>query len=135
MTPAGGGEEEMLSGAESVDGFVVTKEDLTITERYVGQKSKCVVFTETGADWADVPDKMRKMPCLADEEIIEIARVAKSTEARLEAPQDMEWAIDHEMPFPKSLFWLQTRRAKVAAKKAVSAAEQIAELMVRNLKF
>jgi len=126
--------EGVVSGAESVDGFVVIKEKLTISERHIGNKSKCVIYSNTGADWADVPDNMRSMPCLSDEEIIEIARIAKSTEVRLGAPQDMEWALDQDLTFPQSLFWLQTRQAKVAAKKAASPAEHIAGLMARNLK-
>lgn len=126
--------EGVVSGAENVDGFTVIKEDLAISGRHIGNKSKCVIYTKTGADWADVPDKMRNMPCLSDEEIIEIARIAKSTEEDLDSPQDMEWAIDQDLKFPRSLFWLQTRQAKVAAKKATSPADQVADLMARNLR-
>lgn len=126
--------EGVVSGAESVDGFVVIKENLTISDRHIGNKSKCVIYTQSGADWADVPNKMRSMPCLSDEEIIEIARIAKSAEALLGAPQDMEWAIDQDWEFPHSLFWLQTRQAKVAVKKATSPVDQIADLMARNLR-
>lgn len=126
--------EGVVSGAESVDSFVVIKEDLSISDRNVGDKSKCVVCSKNGADWKEVPDNVRTMPCLSDEEIIEIARIAKSTEERLGVSQDMEWAIDQDLAFPQSLFWLQTRRAKVAAKKNASPAEHIAELMARNLR-
>ena len=59
--------EGVVSGAESVDGFVVDKESL---------------------------------------EIIEISRVARSVEKALGCPQDMEWAVDQDLDFPKSLFWL-----------------------------
>ena len=126
--------EGVVSGAESVDGFVVNKETLEIKDRHIGTKTKYVIFTETGADWVDMPDKLRSVSCLSDEEIIEIARIARDTEARLNAPQDMEWAIDQDLPFPESLFWLQTRRAKVAAKKIESASEHIAELLAKKLK-
>jgi pyruvate,water dikinase len=126
--------EGVVSGAESVDGFVVNKERLEIQERHVGNKSKYVIFTENGADWADMPEKLRPISCLSDEEIIEIARIAKATEASLGAPQDMEWAIDQDLPFPESLFWLQTRKAKVAAKKISSTSEHIADLLAKKLK-
>ena len=126
--------EGVVSGAESVDGFVVNKETLEIKDRHIGTKTKYVIFTEKGADWVDMPDKLRSVSCLSDEEIIEIARIAKETEARLNAPQDMEWAIDQDLPFPESLFWLQTRRAKVAAKKIESASEHIADLLAKKLK-
>jgi pyruvate,water dikinase len=124
--------EGVVSGAESVDGFVVDKEDLEIVARHVGNKLRCVVYTKDGADWADVPDPMQSMPCISDEEIIEIAKVAKSAEKSLGGPQDMEWAVDQDLPFPESLFWLQTRPAKVAAKKKVSASSRIAELIAKK---
>jgi pyruvate,water dikinase len=60
--------------------------------------------TEDGADWADVPDHMQHMPCISDEEILEIARVAKAAEKTLGGPQDMEWTVDKDLPFPESLF-------------------------------
>jgi pyruvate,water dikinase len=124
--------EGVVSGAESVDGFVVDKDSLEIVGRHVGNKVRCVVYTKDGADWADVPDHMQNMPCISDEEIVEIAKVAKSAEKSLGGPQDMEWAVDQDLSFPESLFWLQTRPAKVAAKKKVSASSRIAELIAKK---
>ncbi|UCB48263.1 MAG: PEP/pyruvate-binding domain-containing protein [Deltaproteobacteria bacterium] len=125
--------EGVVSGAESVDGFVVEKADLEITKRHVGRKTRCVVNTEDGADWADVPEKMQATPCISDDEILEIAKVARSAEKSLGGPQDMEWAVDQDLNFPESIFWLQTRPAKVAAKKKVSAASHIADLIAKKL--
>ena len=125
--------EGVVSGAESVDGFVVEKADLEITKRHVGRKTKCVVNTEDGADWADVPENMQGTPCVSDDEILEIARVARSVEKSLGCPQDMEWAVDQDLNFPESIFWLQTRPAKTAAKKMVSPAVHIADLIAKKL--
>ena len=127
--------EGVVSGAESVDGFVVKKEDLEILERHVGMKTRCVVNTEEGADWADVPGKMQGMPCVSDEEIREISRIARSTEQTLGCAQDMEWAVDQDLVFPESIFWLQTRPAKVAAKKKVSTSGHIADLIAEKFRF
>jgi len=124
--------EGVVSGAESVDGFVVDKESLEISARHVGRKVKCVVYTKDGADWADVPEPMQSMPCISDEEILEIAKVAKAAEKSLGGPQDMEWAVDQDLAFPGSLFWLQTRPAKVAARKKVSATSHIADLIAKK---
>jgi pyruvate,water dikinase len=125
--------EGVVSGAESVDGFVVDKESLEIVKRHVGQKTKCVVNTEQGADWADVPEKMRVTPCISDEEIIEISRVALSVEKSLGCAQDMEWAVDQDYSFPENIFWLQTRPAKVAKIKKLSSSAQIADLLAKKL--
>ena len=125
--------EGVVSGAESVDGFVVNKKGLDIEGVHIGYKSKYVIYLDNGADWADVPEKMRRLPCISDDEVLEIAGIARSTEESLGRPQDMEWAIDQDLPFPGGLFWLQTRQAKVAAKKVESAAGHIADLMAKKL--
>jgi pyruvate,water dikinase len=125
--------EGVVSGAESVDGFVVDKESMEIVSAQVGSKATCVVNWEKGAGWVDVPEKMQNVSCLSNEEILEIAGLAKSVETRLGCPQDMEWAIDLDLPFPKNIFWLQTRPAKVQAATPVSIADQIVDLIVKRL--
>jgi pyruvate,water dikinase len=125
--------EGVVSGAESVDGFVVDKESLEIVSAQVGKKATCVVNLEKGATWAEVPENMQIISCIGNEEVVEIARVAKSVETRLGCPQDMEWAIDSGIPFPKNIFWLQTRPAKVQAATAVSVTDRILDLIVKRL--
>ena len=49
--------EGVVSGAESVDGFVVDKESLEIVTVQIGEKTTCVVNMEKGAGWAEVPGK------------------------------------------------------------------------------
>ena len=124
--------EGVVSGAESVDTFQVAKNTLEIASKHTGNKKRGVFYTETGVDWADVPAKKRSIPCILDEEAIEIASVAKSVEETLKSPQDMEWAIDQDMDFPRNIFWVQTRPARVAAKKVESASNHIADLMAKK---
>jgi len=124
--------EGVVSGAECVDLFEVDKDSMEIASKRAGNKRKGVFYTETGADWADVPADIQLIPCLSDEEIIEIARVAKSVEETLNSPQDMEWAIDRDIGFPHNIFWVQTRPARVAVKKADSAASHIADLIAKR---
>jgi pyruvate,water dikinase len=126
--------EGVVSGAESVDLFEVDKNTLEIASKHAGNKRRGVFYTETGADWADVPAGKQCIPCIIDEEAIEIAKVAKSAEETLESPQDMEWAIDQDTDFPQNIFWLQTRPAKVAIKKVDSAANHIADLMAKKFR-
>ncbi len=126
--------EGVVSGAESVDVLEVDKDSLEITSKCAGNKRRGVFYTETGADWFDVPAKIQGIPCISDEEVIEIARVAKSAEETLRSPQDMEWAIDQDVGFPQNIFWLQTRPAKVAVKKVDSATNHIADLMAKKFR-
>jgi pyruvate,water dikinase len=124
--------EGVVSGVESVDTFQVDKETLEIAAKHTGNKSRGVFYAETGAGWADVPAEKRCIPCILDEEAVEIAGVAKSVEETLKSPQDMEWAIDQDIDFPRNIFWVQTRPAKVAAREVASAANHIADLMAKQ---
>ncbi len=124
--------EGVVSGAESVDGFIVDKYSFEIVARQVGRKTTCVVNSEKGASWADVPERMQSIACIGDEEVIEIAKIARSVETRLGCAQDTEWAIDSDLPFPKNIFWLQTRPAKVQAEAPLSITDQIVNMIVKR---
>ena len=126
--------EGVVSGTESIDGFVVDKETLEIITKHVGKKEKCVMNTETGAEWTEVPENMKDLASISDEEIKEIAKIAKSLEENAGCAQDMEWAIDQDLPFPQNIFYLQTRPAKVAVKKSESATDQLAQKLVTGFK-
>ncbi len=126
--------EGVVSGAECVDGFIVNKQDMAILSKNVGDKTRCVMNVGKGADWVDVPENMRGMPCLDDKEVVEVARLAIILEQELGSPQDVEWAIDQDLPFPQNIFHLQTRPAKVQAKKPVSTTDRIIELLAKRYK-
>ncbi len=122
--------EGVVSGAETVDRFVVDKQSLEIIERTVGQKSRRVVSKGRGAEWEEVPSDMCQVSCVNDEEIKEIAKLARLLEDRLGQPQDVEWAIHPSLPFQHNIFLLQTRPAKVAMVKPQSVSEQLADRIV-----
>lgn len=124
--------EGVVSGVESVDRFEVDKESLEITEKFVGKKEKQVISKGRGVVWEEVPLDKQSIPCLRDEEVIEVAKLAKTLEQSLGCPQDMEWAIDLDLPFPKNIFLLQTRPAKVAVKKPLSPTERIIDLIAKK---
>ena len=124
--------EGVVSGAESVDGFVVNKEDLEVINTHIGRKTKCVVNMEQGAEWADVPAHMQGIACIGKEEIKEISQVAKSVEKSLGCPQDMEWAIDQNLSFPESVFFLQTRPATAQGKEPESTTDKMIDLMAKR---
>jgi pyruvate,water dikinase len=124
--------EGVVSGVETVDGFVVDKGSLKILSRNIGAKTRYVVNKEKGAEWDDVPADKQRMACLSDEEVQEVAKLARALEERLGCAQDMEWAIDDDMPFPDNIFHLQTRPAKVQAKKPVSTTDRIVDLIAKR---
>jgi pyruvate,water dikinase len=126
--------EGVVSGAENVDGFVVDKDSFDVTATHVGNKTRCVVSLEQGAEWADVPEHMQNISCISEEEIKEIAKMARSVEKSLELPQDMEWAIDKNLSFPESVFFLQTRPAMAQVEEPKSTTDQILDMLAKRFK-
>ena len=124
--------EGVVSGEEHVDRWVVDKKNFEILERAIGIKTKQVINMEKGAGWDEVPLEKQSVPCLTDEEIIEVAKMALLLEERLGKPQDMEWAIDPNFPKGEDIFLLQTRPAKALAKK--STAEHLAQMIASRFR-
>ena len=124
--------EGVVSGAESVDRFVVDKEAFTILDIYIGRKAKQVITKKRGADWDDVPLEKQSIPCLSNDEIVAVAKLAILLEESLGEPQDIEWAIDPDFTPPNNVFLLQTRPAKVAAKKPESVTDRMIDLIAKR---
>jgi pyruvate,water dikinase len=124
--------EGVVSGAESVDRFIVDKKSFAILDTYIGKKAKQVINRERGVGWDEVPLKKQPAPCLSNDEIVAIAKLAMSLEERLGKPQDMEWVIDADFPPPDNIFILQTRPAEMAAKKVESVTDRMIDLITKR---
>jgi pyruvate,water dikinase len=124
--------EGVVSGAESVDRFVVDKKAFTILDIYIGRKAKQVITKKRGADWDDVPLEKQSIPCLSNGEIVAVAKLAIVLEERLGEPQDIEWAIDSDFTPPNNIFLLQTRPARVAANKPESVTDRMIDLIAKR---
>jgi pyruvate,water dikinase len=124
--------EGVVSGVENVDRFVVDKEAFTILDIYIGKKAKQVITKKRGADWDDVPLEKQSIPCLSNDEIVAVAKLAILLEESLGEPQDIEWAIDPDFTPPNNVFLLQTRPAKVAANKPESVTDRMIDLIAKR---
>ncbi|MEW5910179.1 MAG: PEP/pyruvate-binding domain-containing protein [Thermodesulfobacteriota bacterium] len=125
--------ESVVSGEITPDSFIVDKETGQI-ESVINTKSKMVVYKESGTAMVKVPYDLQDKPCLTEEELLEIVRIAKRVEAYFQSPQDMEWVLDADQKFPDNLFWVQTRPAKYSIRKE-NDSEYLAELMSRVFKM
>ena len=96
--------ESVVGGEAVTDSWLVDPGSSTIVERRVNSKEHRVVLSEDGVTEQAVPEEMRDIPCLSDEEILMIASTAKSIERAYGAPQDVEWAL-----VGAELFILQSR--------------------------
>jgi pyruvate, water dikinase len=125
--------ESVVSGEITPDQFIVDKAAGDF-QCVIGEKNKMVCFHSTGTHTKEVPRELRCQPCLDETELREIARVAKRVEDHFQVPQDMEWVVDGDLPFPENLFWVQARPAKFTQQKKDDA-EYLAELMTRIFKM
>lgn len=124
--------EGVVSGGENVDRFILEKETLSVVQRSIGIKRRYVVPKESGVCWEEIPKERQQVPSIRDEQLVEVARLARKLEIHFGFPQDIEWAIDADMPFPKGLFLLQTRNAKMSTKIPRTATERIVDMIARR---
>ncbi len=121
--------ETVVSGAVNPDDFVVNKNTLKIKERRISRKTiQYVRDPKTGKTvHLDVPEERQKEPCISDEEINKLAKLAQLIEAHYKKAMDIEWAIDKDLPFPKNIFVVQARPETVWSVKDVESSAQIEE--------
>ena len=67
--------------------------------------------------------------CLSDEELMELVRLGKIAETHYQSAQDLEWAIDADLPFPENIFLVQTRPVTGAGRPKRNNADIIIDMM------
>ncbi|MGQ9648121.1 MAG: PEP/pyruvate-binding domain-containing protein [Thermodesulfobacteriota bacterium] len=102
--------ETVVSGQVNPDKFVVDKVTKEI-EKTISQKwTECIFDPNKGMIChLDIARERQEIPCLDDQEVLELARYARRVEEYYRCPQDIEWAIDKDKPFPFNVFLLQSR--------------------------
>jgi len=104
--------ESVVAGHVSPDHWTVDRGTGEITTRRVGDKRAWSVFAP-GADRVvlePTPADLAARPCLTDDEVRYLCRQATRIEETADGvPQDVEWAIARDLPFPDSVFILQHR--------------------------
>ncbi|MBA7618979.1 Phosphoenolpyruvate synthase [subsurface metagenome] len=120
--------ESVVSGESTPDVYILDKESLEIKGKKLGPKSRYVTFKEVGVAEEETPPDKSSSFCLSDEETREIGKLGKILEEHFGVPQDAEWAIDQDLPFPESVILLQTRAEVIAQRK--SPVDQIVDLML-----
>jgi pyruvate,water dikinase len=102
--------EAVVSGSVTPDNFLVDKVMGEITRRTISSKA---VEHRLGDDdtviEAEVEPERRDAPCLTDDEIRAVARLARRAEKHYGCPQDVEWAIDPARPEGENVVLLQSR--------------------------
>jgi pyruvate,water dikinase len=102
--------EAVVAGEVTPDSFVVDKVLLSITRSVISRKEhEYRVGDSGGIVRATVDDARSAAPSLTDDEVVAIARLAKQVERHYGCPQDIEWALDSDLPDREALTLLQAR--------------------------
>jgi len=103
--------EAIVSGAVTPDRFIVDKSTFEIVEKEIAEKTvEYVRDPITGKTvHLEVPVDRRNAPSLTDEEVKYLAMLAKKIEDHYGHPQDIEFAVDRDLPFPENIFIVQSR--------------------------
>ena len=115
--------EGIVQGSVNPDEFYVFKEALVknnfpIIKKALGEKAKKMIFSNSNlpgksVKFVKVPKKEANQFSLSNNEIIELAKYAKTIEDHYKVPMDIEWAKDGEN---KKIYILQARPETVQSK-------------------
>jgi pyruvate, water dikinase len=110
--------EAVVSGEVTPDNFLVDKVMGTVTRRTISAKTLEYRLTDCDTVTAvPVAEDRQSVPCLTDEEITAVARLARRAEKHYRCPQDVEWALEGP-----DVLLLQSRPETVWSRRAKPAA-------------
>lgn len=115
--------EMVVSGTVTPDNFVVEKVLMEVLNRRISDKHVELVgdpATKRAVE-RHVEEARRNVPSLSDSEVLAVAQLAKRLERQNGCPQDVEWAIDADLPAGENLFALQSRPETVWSRKPKAA--------------
>ena len=96
--------ESIVGGTTTPDTFVVSKDDLTIVSRTIGEKRLMTVPVPGGTRELETPALLRDLPSVTDNLVLELAALARRLENGAGVPVDIECAI-HD----NDIYLLQSR--------------------------
>lgn len=87
--------EYVVQGTVTPDNYTISKHDHKIIDRYVNEQDIMLVRKKGGdCEEVQVPEELRKVQTLTDEQILELADYAKKIEKHYGCYMDMEWGVD-----------------------------------------
>jgi pyruvate,water dikinase len=110
--------EGVVSGDVTPDNFMVDKVMGVITQRTVSAKQHAYrLGDDDHVRRVELDAGQVSVPSLTDTEILAVARLARAAEKHYGCPQDVEWAVDAELPDGENVVLLQARPETVWSKK------------------
>jgi pyruvate,water dikinase len=115
--------EMVVSGEVTPDNYVVDKVMLSVVKRIVSDKHEELVPNGRGGIVRrEVDEERRNSPSLSEEEIVSVAKLAKAADKHYGCVQDVEWAIDADLPAGANVLLLQSRPETVWSQKETPVA-------------
>ena len=121
--------ESVVKGEVSPDHFLVDKKSLEILEKMISPKTLCYELVGDKVICMEPTLERQNQPCIDDVALMELVRLGKIAEAHYQSAQDLEWAIDIDLPFPENVFLVQTRPVTSSGKPKKSDADVIIDMM------
>ena len=110
--------EMVVSGEVTPDNFMIDKVMMHIINRIISDKHEELVPSGHGTVIRkEVDAERRNSPSLSDEELIQVATLAKAAHKHYGTVQDIEWAIDADLPAGSNVLLLQSRPETVWSQK------------------
>lgn len=111
--------ELVVSGIVTPDNFTVEKVLEEIVDRKISDKHVELVGDAALGEAVEreVDAARRSVTCLSDAEVLAVARLAKHLEKQNKCPQDVEWALDADLPDGENLLALQSRPETIWSQK------------------
>jgi pyruvate,water dikinase len=103
--------EMVVSGTVTPDNIVLDKVMLAVVSQTIGAKHAELV-PDAGAQRLverEVDPARRARRCIDDAELAAVAALAKRCEKHYRCPQDVEWAVDADLPDGENVLLLQSR--------------------------
>lgn len=113
--------EAIVSGSVTPDRYVVSKQNLTITDKEINTQDWKIVRDPKGGDkHVNVPKVLQSAPkIMYDDSILELAKLGIKIEQHYGKPQDTEWAIENG-----KVYFVQSRPITTLGKKDEALAEE-----------
>jgi pyruvate, water dikinase len=114
--------EMVVSGQVTPDNIVLDKVTLAVVREHLGDKHAELVPDRSAHTLVEreVDEERRGRRSLTDDELTAVASMAKRAEKHYKCPQDIEWALDADLPDGENLLLLQSRPETVHSSKAAA---------------
>jgi pyruvate, water dikinase len=111
--------EMVVSGQVTPDNILLDKVTLAVVSEHLGDKHAELVPDRSAHTLVEreVDEERRGRRSLSDDELTAVASMAKRAEKHYKCPQDIEWALDADLPDGENLLLLQSRPETVHSSK------------------